>query len=169
MHLYFVYFHFSHKGDIFWISVLYFLTFYCILEVFVLYCPVFREILYCIPVLLKKLLWEACNGERLSPIKFQDQRGCPRGAVTHKVAGPLGHIVLQDHVTNYRHISTTTIFMATKRGKVVTYSEEKLPLMKLHDPSFLWFCDVNTISPLELNQWAPNMAMWWLSMRGFYL
>ena len=41
MHLYFVYFHFSHKGDIFWISVLYFLTFYCILEVFVLYCPVF--------------------------------------------------------------------------------------------------------------------------------
>ena len=84
MHLYFVYFHFSRKGDILWIFVQYFLTFYCILEVFVLYCPVFREILYCIPVLLKKI---ALGGL---------QRWA---AVTHKVSGPegLSPIKLQDH------------------------------------------------------------------------
>ena len=38
MQLYFLYFHFSRKGDIFWIFGLDFSTFYCLLEVFVLHC-----------------------------------------------------------------------------------------------------------------------------------
>ena len=43
MRLYFVYFHFSRKSDIFWIFVLYFSIFYCSLGVFVFYCPVFPQ------------------------------------------------------------------------------------------------------------------------------
>ena len=34
---------------------------------------------------------------------------------------PIGHVVLRDHVTNENHyISTTTMFIATKRGRMVT-------------------------------------------------
>ena len=36
----------------------------------------------------------------------------------------LDHVVLRDHVTNLKHVSTTTIPMATKLGRVVTYNEE---------------------------------------------
>ena len=54
--------------------------------------------------------------------------------------------------------------MTTKPGKVVIYHEE-LPLIKLLDPSIMWFCKVMWhvkyfISPLALDQWPSNMARW---------
>lgn len=42
-------------------------------------------------------------------------------------------MVLLDYMTNYKYyIYTTTINMATKRDRVVTYNEE-FPPIKLHD------------------------------------
>ena len=70
MRLYFVYFHFSRKSDIFWIFVLYFSIFYCSLGVFVFYCPVFPQILYCIPVLLKKKIAVGGLQESIFQIKM---------------------------------------------------------------------------------------------------
>ena len=55
MHLYFVYFHFSHKVDIFCIFVLYFSAFYSVLKFLSYIVLFFHEILYCIPVLFKKI------------------------------------------------------------------------------------------------------------------
>ena len=46
----------------------------------------------------------------------------------------LGDIVLGDHVTNYKHISTATVPMATKLGRVVTHLQELLVIMLL----YLW-------------------------------
>ena len=51
--------------------------------------------------------------------------------------------------------------MVTKLGRVVTYHEE-LPLLKLHDSSTTWFCEVTwqikySIFSLTLDQWSPNM------------
>ena len=52
--------------------------------------------------------------------------------------------------------------MITKLGKLVTYNEE-LSLIKLHYLSIAWFCEVsdntnNSIFPLALDQWPPNMV-----------
>ena len=67
--------------------------------------------------------------------------------------------------------------MANKIGRMVTYNEE-LPLVELHDPSIMWFCEVTLqikhfLSPLGLDQWSPNMARWrrtaLLQMRVFQL
>ena len=38
-------------------------------------------------------------------------------------------------------ISTTTMSMATKLDRAGIYNEE-LPLIKLHNPSIMWFCEV---------------------------
>ena len=49
-------------------------------------------------------------------------------ASIHKVMWAFDHVVFEDHVTteNY-YISTTTVSMAAKFGKVVTYIEGHLP------------------------------------------
>ena len=77
----------------------------------------------------------------------------------------LDHVVLRDHVTNLKHVSTTTIPMATKLGRVVTYNEE-LALIKLHDPSFTLFWKVTwqinyLISPLAQDQWPQGCELPW--------
>ena len=46
--------------------------------------------------------------------------------------------------------------MANKIGRMVTYNEE-LPLVELHDPSIMWFCEVTLqikhfLSPIGLDQ-----------------
>ena len=41
------------------------------------------------------------------------------------------HMVLQDHVTNKKHISTTPVPMATKLGRMVTNLENLYPIMQL--------------------------------------
>ena len=52
--------------------------------------------------------------------------------------------------------------MATKIGIVVEYNEE-LPIVKLHDLSISWFCEViwkikYFVFPLVRDQWPPNMV-----------
>ena len=60
------------------------------------------------------------------------------------VTWPFNNMVLLDHVPHWKHISTITISMAIKRGKVVKcYSE--LPLITLLHPSIVWLvwsCDM---------------------------
>ena len=60
--------------------------------------------------------------------------------------------------------------MATKLGMVVIYGKEVL-FINLHDPSIRWFCEVKwkikySMFRLALDQWSPNMARWWLTIRG---
>ena len=75
------------------------------------------------------------------------------------------HVVLLDHVTNWKHyISNTTISMATKLLNMVAYHEE-LALIILLDTSTTWFCEIMWhikyyISPLPLDQWPPNTVRW---------
>ena len=51
----------------------------------------------------------------------------PWATSTHKVTWPYNHVVLQDHVTNWKHIFST-MSMATKPGRIVTYLEWVLPI-----------------------------------------
>ena len=62
----------------------------------------------------------------------------PWGIPTDKTTWPFDYVVLQDHVTNLKHILITRVPMATKLGWMVTWNEELL-LIKLHDPSIMWF------------------------------
>ena len=63
-----------------------------------------------------------------------------KGLLSLQSLEPFAYVVLPDHVTNYKYyISTTTIPMPFKLGKVVIYHEE-LALIKLLDPSITWFC-----------------------------
>ena len=68
--------------------------------------------------------------------------GSPWGAPTNKVTKNLGHVVLQDHVTNYYlYMSTTAVPMATKLEMMVTYLEEVLPIM-WRNPLIPWSCKI---------------------------
>ena len=64
----------------------------------------------------------------------------------------------------------TTVLIIAKLGRVVTY-HEKLLLLKLLDPLIMGFCEVTWlinyfISPIALDQWLPNMVIWWFTKRG---
>ena len=95
-------------------------------------------------------------------------------ALSHKVTQPFGHVVLQDHVTNQNHyICTTTLPITTKLGTMVNYVGGFLTI-KPHDPFNTWSCWITwltktIISPLPQYLWPPNVASWWLSLRGFHL
>ena len=59
--------------------------------------------------------------------------------------------------------------MVTKLGMVVTCSKE-VSFINLHYPSIRWFCEVTWkvkyfMFQLSLDQWSPNMARWWLTIR----
>ena len=43
-------------------------------------------------------------------------------AANNKVTWPFDHVVLQDHVTDLKHIPTTRVPMVIKLGRIVTYS-----------------------------------------------
>ena len=63
---------------------------------------------------------------------YQTWLGCyiQRRASIHKVSRPFCQVVFQGHVKNYIcYISTTTMTMATKPGRMVPYNE-KLPSIK---------------------------------------
>ena len=75
----------------------------------------------------------------------------------------------REHVESYslttkKHISTTAMPMATKRGRVAT-DHEGLPPMKSHYPLITWFCEITwqtetLISLLSLCLWPPNFRWW---------
>ena len=50
-------------------------------------------------------------------------------ASTHNVKQAFHHVVLQSYVINKKHISTSTMSVATKPGRMVTYNED-LPFIK---------------------------------------
>ena len=83
------------------------------------------------------------------------------GVATHKVKRPFDRVVLKGQVTN-QGISATTVHMATKLCKMVTYLDGLLPI-KLHDPLITWLCEIlgktkTIISPLTLDQWPPKKS-----------
>ena len=60
--------------------------------------------------------------------------------------------------------------MTTKLGWVVTYYQG-LPPMKPHNTLITWSCKImrqtkTIISPLPYWLWPPNLAGWWLTVRG---
>ena len=60
-------------------------------------------------------------------------------AFAHKVTQPFNHVILQDLVVNLNHyISTTTVPMVIKHGRMVTYLDEHLPV-KSNDPLITWY------------------------------
>ena len=78
-------------------------------------------------------------------------------------------ILLFNH---WKHVSTTTILMATKRGRVVTYIEGLLPI-KSHEPSIAWpwkiTWKIKNISPLLQCSWPPNLAGWLHTMKELHI
>ena len=62
--------------------------------------------------------------------------GSPWMLSTHKVTWPYNHVVLWGHVTNW-NISTTSLPMATKLGRMRTSLEWLLPI-KSHDHIIKW-------------------------------
>ena len=63
-------------------------------------------------------------------------------AFTHKVTWPCNHVILRDHVTNWKHyIPTTTMLMATKVWRMVT-NFKRLLSIKPHDHALTWFCEI---------------------------
>ena len=67
-------------------------------------------------------------------------------------------------------LSTTTMPMATKLGRVATY-HEVLPPIKSCNPSTAWSCKITwqtkTItSPLPQCLWRLNLAGWWRFMKS---
>ena len=57
--------------------------------------------------------------------------------------------------------------MTTKLGRLVTYNKE-LPFIKLYHLSLFTWQSKCFIYPHALDQWPPNMARWWLTVRGFH-
>ena len=47
----------------------------------------------------------------------------------------------RDHVTNFKNISTTSVPVTTKHGKVVTYVDGFLPI-KSYDPFITWSSEI---------------------------
>ena len=91
---------------------------------------------------------------------------------THKITRPFKHVFLRNHVTNWKHISTAAVSMATKLGRMVTYLEGLLPI-KLHDPLIacsykITYQTKTIISPLPQYLWPPNLAGLWLTSRGLF-
>ena len=76
-------------------------------------------------------------------------------------------------MTNWNHdISTTTVPMVTKLGRMVTYLDGLLPI-KSHDPLITCCCEIMwqpkiIISLLPQCLWPYNLAGYWTTMRGFY-
>ena len=102
-------------------------------------------------------LWLTISGSRSKILLFFWSRGLTRSREKLKAVYPHYHSVYSsrnwgvgdllsiwpmiDTIKNWKHISTTTIPMATKLGRVVLY-HKKLLIIKLHDPSITWFCKV---------------------------
>ena len=81
------------------------------------------------------------------------------------------HGLARSHEKYNHYIFTTVVPMATKFGRTVTYLGG-LPPIKLLDPSVTWSCKITwqtkiIISALPQCLWSPNLASWWLTLRGF--
>ena len=81
----------------------------------------------------------------------------------------------QDRVANFKgYISTMRVSLAIKLGSMENYLDGLLSI-KWHDPLITFSCKITwhtktIISPLPLFlwPWPPNLAGWWLTLRGSY-
>ena len=83
-----------------------------------------------------------------------------------KATQPFGRVDSQVHETNQNHyISTFTVAVATKLGRMVTYLVGLLPI-KSNGTLITW--QIRIISPLPQCLWPPNFGSRWLTLRGSY-
>ena len=87
--------------------------------------------------------------------------------LTHNITLPFGHMVLQDHLTNWKRcISTTTLLMASKLDRMVTNLERLIPKILLY-LLLTWSCEImwqikNIVSttvpmPTKLDKMVTNL------------
>ena len=88
-----------------------------------------------------------------------------------KITWHFAHVVLRDHVTNWNHcISFTTVAMATKISRMVTYLKGILTTKSCNalitwSGKFTW--QTKTIISTLLEWLCPlNLAKWWLILMG---
>ena len=98
----------------------------------------------------------------------------PWWAPTHKFKKRYDHVILQNLVINWNHyISTTTVPIATKFGRIVTYLEGLLSI-KSYKALISWPWKVTwqtkiIIYSLPEYLWPPNLAVWLLNLMSSYL
>ena len=85
----------------------------------------------------------------------------------HSVYGSLG-TWSSEIMWQFKNITTTMLILC----KVVTYCDGLTPLIS-HDLSIKWSCEFPWqikyfMSLLALDQWPPNMARLWLTLRSFH-
>ena len=69
-------------------------------------------------------------------------------------------------------ISHTRVLTDTRRGRMITYLDGLLPI-KSFDPFIAWSCEIvwqikSIISSVQQCLWPPDLAGWWLILRGSY-
>ena len=95
----------------------------------------------------------------------------PSGAPTHKISWPFNHVVLQNDVTIQNHYnSINRVAVATTLCRMVNYLNGALSI-KSYNTLIIWTCKVTwqmktIISLLPDCLLPPNLAGWWLTLRG---
>ena len=100
--------------------------------------------------------------------------------ITESMATKLGRLVtylegflsieLLNLLATWQYIFTTAVPLATEPGRLVTYLEVSLPI-KLNDPLMKYSYKItlqttNIVSPLTQCLMPPNLAGWWLTIKG---
>ena len=115
---------------------------------------------------------ESCSSTTINIISAPPQCLCPpKWTHTHKVAWPFDNVVLRDHVTNLKHISTTKVFVGTKHCRMITCCDGLL-LIKSHVTLITWYweikCQTETIiSSLPQSLWSLNLGGQWITLEDF--
>ena len=82
----------------------------------------------------------------------------PWGASNHKVTWCFDYMVWRYHVTNWNHyISTTTVLVATKHGRMITHLDGLL-FIKYLDHLILWSSEVTWPSKTIISTMAVPMT-----------
>ena len=122
-----------------------------------------RILLYPLVACSREIIWQTKNiSTNRMPLTTKLCKGydVPWEDPTHKVTWPLNHVILQNHVTNWRHyISTTMMPVTTKLGRGATY-HEGLPI-KSHAYIITWSCEISwqtKIVSLRQCLWLPNFG-----------
>ena len=82
-----------------------------------------------------------------------------------------GDAITSNYVTSLDHyISTTTVYLATKHSRMVTYSDGLVPI-KWHDPLIMWYCEITwqtkgNIFLLSDCLWLRNLGGWSSALMG---
>ena len=91
-----------------------------------------------------------------------------KGFILTKSHTPL--VMWSCEITWHLFISTITVPMVSKLGRMISYLEGFL-VIKSIESSITWCCKIKwktkiIISSLTQCLWSPNLAGWWISLRG---